>query len=254
MAHDIQRRGRRQRVGTQFCVKEPAGQVTNCPWKFWSAGEPDLGLPGLVRGQLRSLISWDDCAPVQWWRGWKTKTGRRAAAKGAKLGRYVATEIEKLTHIRIWIWITTSKNTLEFSWKKTLQNTLQILHIWVWFAWKSLTSHLSLGSGFQGRVGQDLGGRGLICCIWLYSSPAIFLITLVAYKANMNTNYLPIPWKVCFCDLQFKHLARWHLDPVSSTKKWIRWQLKSYVPIKYLLEEYFINGWCTFHSQLPIPT
>ena len=139
-----------------LCKGAQLVRVTNCPWKFWSAGEPDLGLPGLVR----SLISWDDCAPVQWWRGWKTKTGRRAAAKGAKLGRYVATEIEKLTHIRIWIWITTSKtlwNSLE---KKTLEILFKILHIWVWFAWKSLTSHLSLGSGFQGRVGQDLGGEG----------------------------------------------------------------------------------------------
>ena len=95
MAHDIQRRARRQRVGTQFCVKGPAGQVANCPSKFWSAGEPDLGLPGLVRGQLGSLASWAEHGPVQWWRGWETKTGRRA--KRAKLGRYVATEIKKET-------------------------------------------------------------------------------------------------------------------------------------------------------------
>ena len=157
MAHDIQRRGRRQRVGTQFCVKGIAGQVTNCPWKFWSAGEPDLGLPGLVREQLGSLASWEDCGSVQWWRGWKTKTGRRAAAKRAKLGRYVATETENLTHIHIRIWITTSKNTLILLKKKTLEILFKILHIWVWSSWKSFTSHLSLGSGFQGRVGQDLG-------------------------------------------------------------------------------------------------
>ena len=76
-----------------LCKGAQLVRVTNCPWKFWSAGEPDLGLPGLVRGQLGSLASWAEHGPVQWWRGWETKTGRRA--KRAKLGRYVATEIKK---------------------------------------------------------------------------------------------------------------------------------------------------------------
>ena len=166
MAHDIQRRGRRQRVGTQFCVKGPAGEVTNCPWKFWSAGEPDLGLPGLVREQLGSLASWGELGPVQWCRGWKTKTGRRAAAKRAKLGTYVATKTEKLTHIRnVYgsgslllkiLWNSLEKKILKYSSKyfiygfDPLENLL--LPTWVW----DLASKGVLAKIWGGRGGELL--------------------------------------------------------------------------------------------------